>query len=427
MQCRQFCHIVFCIMPIKYSINFTLNKRDNVSCVPLRFRISWGKGLRIGLNVGYAVEVEQWNQSKQRCEKKSVHGKMKIPAQVINKTISTIEDKVAEIFADFDRQGIVPTKEQLKEAVTPRTENKAVRNIQSYYMEYISEGETMGWSEGTIKRAKSMRSHLREFDENLTFDDINEDFHLNLISYFQQKGIANVTTNKYVKIVQTFVRWAEGKGYCKCEEFLRNKSRLKTIKKSIIFLEWEELMALYNFDFGRNKCYEAVRDCFCFACFTSLRYSDIASLKKTDISETTITVTTIKTGTSLVIELNKYSKAIIAKYKDVPLPNNTALPCISNQKSNDYIKEICKLVGIDRVITHSTYKGNTRIDITKPKWELMSFHAGRRTFISNALMMGVSPNIVMKWSGHSSYKAMVPYIEMADEAKRQAMTVFDKR
>lgn len=412
-------------MPIKYSLNFTLNKKGNEKCVPLRFRVCWGSGLRIGFSVGYSVEAEHWLQSQQRCAKKTVHGKKQIPAQTINKAISLIEEQVQKAFESFEMQGIIPTKEQLKEAIAPNEHTKE-KNIQDYYRDYISEQEILGWSLGTIKRAKVMMKHLLGFNPNLTLQDINEDFHLSLLRYFQRKGMANVTTNKYMKIMKTFIRWAENKGFCRCEEFMRKNTRLKDSQKTIIFLTWDELMKLYNYDFGNHLCYDAVRDCFCFCCFTSLRYSDMANLKKTDISDNAISVTTIKTTTSLVIELNKYSRAILDKYKNTWLPNNYALPFISNQKSNKYLKEICKIVGIDSVITRSSYKGSERIDITKAKWELMSFHAGRRTFISNAIMLGIPPEIVMKWSGHSDYKAMKPYIEIANEAKKQAMSMFDK-
>lgn len=37
-------------------------------------------------------------------------------------------------------------------------------------------------------------------------------------------------------------------------------------------------------------------------------------------------------------------------------------------------------------------------------------HTGRRTFICNALAMGIPPQVIMKWTGHSDYKAMKPYI-----------------
>jgi len=41
-------------------------------------------------------------------------------------------------------------------------------------------------------------------------------------------------------------------------------------------------------------------------------------------------------------------------------------------------------------------------------------------------MLGISPNIVMKWTGHADYNAMRPYIEIADQAKKEAMNLFNK-
>ena len=33
----------------------------------------------------------------------------------------------------------------------------------------------------------------------------------------------------------------------------------------------------------------------------------------------------------------------------------------------------------------------------------------------------------MKWTGHSDYAAMKPYIDIADKAKKEAMSLFDKK
>lgn len=49
---------------------------------------------------------------------------------------------------------------------------------------------------------------------------------------------------------------------------------------------------------------------------------------------------------------------------------------------------------------------------------MVGTHSGRRSFICNALMLGIAPNVVMKWTGHSDYKSMQPYIDIADEAKK---------
>ena len=94
---------------------------------------------------------------------------------------------------------------------------------------------------------------------------------------------------------------------------------------------------------------------------------------------------------------------------------------------NKYLKIVCKECNINEKLTNVYYKGNKRYEETKEKWELIGTHCGRRTFICNALMMGIAPNVVMKWTGHSDYKSMKPYIDIADEEKEKAMSLFNKK
>ena len=113
------------------------------------------------------------------------------------------------------------------------------------------------------------------------------------------------------------------------------------------------------------------------------------------------------------------------KYEPYTFKGDKALPVISNQKMNKYLHELCKMAGLDEPIRQTYYRGNERLDVVRPKYELIGTHTGRRTFICNALGMGISPQIVMKWTGHSDYKAMKPYIDIADEVKSNAMKKFD--
>ncbi|PXV59980.1 phage integrase family protein [Dysgonomonas alginatilytica] len=150
------------------------------------------------------------------------------------------------------------------------------------------------------------------------------------------------------------------------------------------------------------------------------------NLKRTDVKENHIEVTTVKTADSLIIELNNHSKGILEKYKDVHFEHNKVLPVITTQKVNDYLKELGELAGIDEPVRETYYKGNRRIDEVTPKYALLSTHAGRRTFICNALSLGIPAQVVMKWTGHSDYKAMKPYIDIADDIKANAMSKFDQ-
>lgn len=102
----------------------------------------------------------------------------------------------------------------------------------------------------------------------------------------------------------------------------------------------------------------------------------------------------------------------------------SALRASSNLRRND-IKELCELAGIDEEIRITTYKGNQRIDEIRKKYELIGTHTGRRTFIVNALSRGIAPNVVMKWTGHSDYKAMKPYIDIVDSIRAREMSKMD--
>ena len=181
-------------------------------------------------------------------------------------------------------------------------------------------------------------------------------------------------------------------------------------------------MHLYDYEFEHNY-QNRVKDVFCFCSFTSLRYSDVFKLKKSDIKKDCINIITQKTTEGLKIELNKYSRSILEKYKDYDTDN--ALPVISNQRMNIYLKEIGKIAEIKETQRIVYFIGNNRHEEVYPKYELLTTHCGRRTFIVNSLFLGIPAEVVMKWTGHSDYKSMKPYIKIVDELKVENMKKFD--
>ena len=112
-------------------------------------------------------------------------------------------------------------------------------------------------------------------------------------------------------------------------------------------------------------------------------------------------------------ELNDHSKAILEKYKDVHFENHMALPVISNQKMNDYLKELGELAETNEPVRETYYKGNDRIDEVTPKYALLSTHAGRKTFICNALALGIPAPVVMKWTDRKSTRLNSSHLEQS--------------
>jgi integrase len=168
------------------------------------------------------------------------------------------------------------------------------------------------------------------------------------------------------------------------------------------------------------------RDLFCFCAFTSLRYSDVVEVRRTDIRNGVMTVTTQKTHDRLPIFLHKNALAILDKYKNQDFPGGRALPYMTNQQMNRCLKDLGEICGFTTPVTVTGYRKGSRYDEVYPKYELIGTHAGRKTFICFALSNGVPPDVVMKFTGHSDYKSMKPYIDITEAAKRDAISLMEK-
>ena len=429
-------------MNIKRNIIFTLEsrKKDGVLItenVPIRMRVNFASK-RIEFTTGYRIDSAKWDADKQRV-KNSCSNKLKQSASEINASLLEYYTEIQSIFKRFEVEDVMPTPEQIKEAFNalhepvseePKPKKEALPcDFFQVFDDFVEDcGRQNDWTNSTYEKFAAVKNHLTNFRERLTFEFFDERGLNDYVGYLRDvKEMRNTTIGKQLSFLKWFLRWAYKKGVHQNNTYDSYKPKLKSTQKKIIFLTWDELNRLREFKIPSNKqALERVRDVFLFQCFTGLRYSDVFNLRRSDIKDDHIEVTTVKTSDSLIIELNKHSKAILDKYKDVAFEDNKVLPVITNQKMNDYLKELAELAGIDEPVRQTYYRGNERIDEVTPKYALLGTHAGRRTFICNALALGIPPQVVMKWTGHSDYKAMKPYIDIADDIKANAMSKFNQ-
>ena len=431
-------------MNIKRNIIFALESRKKdgvpiVENVPIRMRVNFASQ-RIEFTTGYRIDVAKWDVDKQRV-KNGCTNKLKQSASEINAALLGYYTELQEIFKRFEVADMMPSPAEVKEAFNNRhgqnekTElaSADTSNVPSNFYEAFDDfvrvcGRQNDWTHSTFEKFAAVKNHLRNFRSELSFDFFDEEELTEYVQYLREvREMRNSTIGKQLSFLKCFLRWSFKQGMHSNNAYDTFKPKLKDTQKKIIFLTWEELNRLREFKIPPTKqALERVRDVFLFQCFTGLRYSDVFNLRRSDIKGDHIEVTTVKTSDSLIIELNDHSKAILEKYKDVEFENDKALPVITNQKMNDSLKELAELAEINEPVRQTYYKGNERIDEVTPKYALLGTHAGRRTFICNALALGIPPQVVMKWTGHSDYKAMKPYIDIADDIKASAMSKFNQ-
>ncbi len=425
---------------MKYSIRYNLRRKSAEDeaydkRAYILVRVSWS-GQRVESMTGMQVLPGYWDGGEQRVRSAYRHGGD--TGAALNKRLADITAAIDQFFVQRQAEQRVPQPQEVRQVFAVYFGAMAKPADTSDIFECIdlftsTMGEQNGWTKGTLTKFRTIKKHLQNFAPQLTFDDLTEDGLQRFMRHLLKSGLRNVTVQKDLDILRWFLRWAYKRGYNTNNAFESFRPKLKGTdgnSKEVIYLEWDELMTLYDFDFGeRHTGLAAVRDVFCFCCFTGLRYSDAAKLRLTDIHGTYISVVTQKTTDGLRVELNKYSRGILDRCREFQQSRNNkakrALPVISNQKMNDYLKEIGEMVGIDTPIRIVYYAGSERVENVYPKYELLSTHCARRTFVVNALRLGIPAEVIMKWTGHSDFKAMKPYVKIVDKLKESEMSKFD--
>lgn len=423
---------------MKFSIKYQLSPRTEgdklTENVPIRLRVSFA-GIRVDIRSGYVIDAGKWDNNN-ACVKIGAKNSFNQTAGEINRALTNLSSTIEEVLTRFELDNHrPPTAKEFKTAfdiATGRNKDEQTPDFFTVFDKFILEaGTANNWVPATYTKFGSLRKHLYAYMPKQRLNQLTKDNLQGFIQYLQSEGQMNTTISKYMSYVRWFLRWACNNGYYNGLLHEQYKPRFKGIDcKEVIFLSWEELQTFLNYKFPENRSsLSCVRDVFCFCCFTGLRYSDVARLRPCDVKRTAkkpfISIVTIKTEDHLHIELNKYALQILDKYKNIHFPKGLALPVISNAKMNEYLKEAAEAAGIDEPVRIVYFKGNKRFEEVSPKYALLTTHCGRRTFVVNALRLGIPAPVIMEWTGHSDYKAMKPYIKIVDAAKAENMSKFD--
>ncbi|NMA73306.1 MAG: tyrosine-type recombinase/integrase [Bacteroidales bacterium] len=174
-------------------------------------------------------------------------------------------------------------------------------------------------------------------------------------------------------------------------------------------------MELKEYNFEKTPYLEHTRDWFLLLAWTGSRFSDLEKISKTDIKDNFITFRQQKTNNKVTIPLHPVVKEILDKY-EYHLPD-----AISNQKFNDYIKEVARIVGFNGKESITITRGGKRVTENYQKWELISSHTGRRSFCTNMYKRGLPTLMIMSISGHKTEKSFLKYIKVKQEEHAEMM------
>lgn len=372
-----------------YGMTFFLKtprKPNDIRKIYARITVD-GKPREVSTNESW--DIKRWNQKTERAIG------TKEDARVVNAFLDLLAAKVVKYKTELLSAGRAITADKLIACISGNQSqsNMLLQEFKEHNVEMESLVQTGDYSKSTWIRFKTTLSHVKEFIafkynvEDIHFVDLDFGFIKDFDLYLRTvRKCNNNSTLKYITNFRKIIGRAIDKEILELDPFRRfKKKRTKPNKRPITS---EQLRILEEKVFSTDRL-TVIRDVFVFQCYTGLAYIDVYQLRKTDIQrgvdgEWWIISNRQKTDASTKVPLLPKAMEIMKKYEDDPLclQRNSVLPVRSNQKTNEYLKEIATLCSFD--ITLNTHKA-------------------RRTFATTiALKNGVPINIVKEMLGHST-------------------------
>src|ERR1035437_6240551 len=377
------------------------------------------KGKTIQLNTKESIMPEYWDRNEQRVTER---GKTKYSgAKELNIFLDSLSEDIKKTIRQFKANNPIASYEEIRAAVLERF-GKSQKLQLSFFeaLDLFTETRKKDMSPDSIRKFTTIKKHLEEYEKTtrleLSFNKIDLLFYDRFLTHLINiKGLANNSAYKLIGLLKIFLNWTFDRGINQFTHF--KKFKIKEDRIEIISLTEEELTTLYNIDLNDNKRLERARDLFLFGCHTGGRFGDLVKLEHEDIRNGNWVLRTGKTKDILEIPLDDYALSLLAKYSEDEKP----LPRLSNQKLNSYIKEVCKKAGFNEIFRTTRYKGSQPIVKDSAKWELITVHTARRTFITQSLNRGMLAHTVMSISGHKNYKTFKKYVDVTSTDKTQAV------
>ncbi len=396
-------------------VNFNLkNPNKESSLIILVFRYSnriYKESMKI------TIPVKHWNKKRQRI--REISGYFEYPGY--NAKLDYMERTVKKAFSNFQRRDQIPSIKELKEEIYNILDINNLKNskhdtntIIGYIENFIHDAkENEKYTKGTLQGYNQMLKVVKSLPNSRTleFKDLDNSI-LDSMTYIMVNkfdyGINQI--NKIQKKLITVVNHAKIDGYSINRAFYSKGWRVKakSINNSGVAFTKEEIHKIKELKL--NKRLDKIRDIFLLGINVGQRYSDLKSLNKDKIINKDGVeywdFVQQKTKKRITIPVDEQSKNILNKYNGYP-------PYVSSQIFNKYLKEICKLAEInDEIIIRKEYPNKKTKEERKKKYEIVSSHDMRRTFVTLAHKKGIPAAVIMKVSGHSNLKTFSDYLKI---------------
>jgi integrase len=400
------------------TIKFIVKSDSETASIYIRFKE--GRLIDVTAKTNYIINCKDWSSSKGQPKNLNEASFKKLDNDLKKLSLNLLSH-----YNDTPNKLEINTK-WLKDFINPPQQVAEVTNkLVNYYNYYaLHKKSSIGY---TTYQKLDVQKHLierfqKETKTEYLIKDVDSKFKLKFEEYCINQKYSPNTISQVIKSIKTICYHAQSMGIEVNPQLSNIEIKWQPVDK--IYLSLNEIETIENADLETESLTNA-RDWLLISCETGQRVSDFMRFRKdmirTEAGKSLIEFTQVKTDKVMTVPLSKKVLAILKKRKgEFPYP-------ISDQKYNDFIKEVCKQAKLTIKIKGSkaitTNKVTRKESGTFEKWELVSSHIGRRSFATNNYGK-IPTSLLISATGHSTEKQFLEYIGKTDTQKAMQLAEY---
>ena len=403
------------------STTYYIRQKAGIGTISLRYRK--GKSTNIIIATPFKIEVEKWDpinecydeSLKRKNPKNSLDKEYNSTIETFNLQFRSFKLKIEKLILDKDFKA---TSEDFKNFISNNYKHKkkkviieknTVPTLFTDFIEYYIEQKTK-FSIGiqkpitvaSIKKYRVIKNKIIKINSKLKLNEIDDEFRRHFIEWNLKNKYSIQTIVKELKFIKTFITYADAKRLKINKDVFNWTFYVAPKEYKEPTLSFEELKKIEEtempFDYLDNA-----RDWLIIGCYSAQRVSDLLKFEETKIIEDDFLEFTQKKGNQPIVIY------MLPKVKQILNKRNGEFPRrISDQKFNKYIKEVCKIAGLNEKLTGGKMLNKRKLVGEYHKWELVTSHICRRSYVSNFRPILGNEN-VMAATGHKSPKMLDIY------------------
>lgn len=416
--------------------NFKFYLRDSNSEAETAIFLSiYAHNRRIKYYTGISILPKEWDHKAQRVIRRTDKSEINASLDVIRAEAGLVTNRLRS------EHKTEPSAEEIRNELEKKfhgdRKSDIPKTFSAYFEHFLRKSAKRTNAKtnklitpGTLKTWGYTYRIICEFERfrrrQIRFEDIDFEFYEEFIHYMEKvKGYSLNTIGRKIKDLKIVLNDAAAEGINTNPIFRSTKFRSFSEPANSIFLTEEELHSMQSLDLSSNLRLEPVRDWFLIGCWTGLRFSDWKTLKAEHVitnakGDRSIAIKAQKTQQPIVIPVSPELEVILGKYNTSQGQGFPRL--ISDQRFNDYLKEIAEMLQcLDVPFKKVRTRAGSKVSETLKKWQLVSTHTARRSFATNMYKRGYPVPLIMAATGHKTETEFYKYIQMTPQDKAEQL------